>query len=73
MTEPEEMLAWINRRITSAQMWLRDHGRRAKHPRPEIEIENKEYDVARFHEVREAYLKAVARREASRAEQGRAS
>lgn len=72
MTEPEEMLAWINRRITSAQMWLRDHGRRAKHPRPEHEITIKEYDVAMFHEVRDAYLKALERRQA-RAEQGRAS
>ena len=65
MTEPEEMLAWLDRRIASAKTWLRDHGRRAKHPRPETEIENKEYDVARFEEIKVAYQKAVERRKAA--------
>lgn len=30
MTDPAEMIAWLDRRIASAQTWLADHGRRSK-------------------------------------------
>jgi hypothetical protein len=63
MTEPQEMIAWLDRRIASAETWLEDHGRSSKKPRPDHEIETKEYDIARFQEVRGAYLKALAKRE----------
>ncbi|MDW9574714.1 hypothetical protein GOB36_26700 [Sinorhizobium meliloti] len=63
MTDPAEMIAWLDRRIASAHTWLADHGRRSKKPRPEMEIETKEYDIARFEEIRGAYLKALAKRE----------
>ncbi len=63
MTEPSEMIAWLERRIASSRTWLTDHGRRSKRPRPEHEISAKEYDIARFEEVRSAYLKALKRRE----------
>ncbi|ASP63374.1 hypothetical protein [Sinorhizobium meliloti] len=63
MTDPAEMVAWLDRRIASAQTWLADHGRRSKKPRPEMEIETKEYDIARFEEIRGAYLKARAKSE----------
>lgn len=63
MTDPSEMIAWLDRRIASATTWLKDHGRGSKRPRPEHEIATKEYDIARFEEVKGAYLKALARRE----------
>jgi len=65
MTDPAEMIAWIDRRIASAETWLEDHGKHSKRPRPDIEIETKEYDIARFQEIRGAYLKALAKREAA--------
>ncbi|MBX4889800.1 hypothetical protein [Rhizobium bangladeshense] len=63
MTDPAEMIAWLDRRIASAMTWLDDHGRGSKKPRPEGEIEIKEYDIARFEEIKVAYVKALERRE----------
>jgi hypothetical protein len=63
MTDPSEMIAWLDRRIASAMTWLDDHGKGSKKPRPEHEITSKEYDIARFEEVKSAYLKALAKRE----------
>lgn len=63
MTEPSEMIAWLDRRIASAMTWLDDHGKGSKKPRPHHEIETKEYDIARFEEVKAAYVKALAKRE----------
>lgn len=65
MTEPSEMIAWLDRRIASAMTWLEDHGHSSKRPRPETEIAIKEYDIARFEEIKGAYLKALAKREAA--------
>ena len=65
MSDPEEMLAWIDRRIASAETWLEDHGKHSKRPRPDIEIETKEYDIARFKEIRGAYVKALEKRRAA--------
>lgn len=65
MTDPSEMIAWLDRRIASAMIWLGDHGRGSKHPRPENEIATKEYDIARFEEIKAAYLKALAKRDAA--------
>lgn len=65
MTDPAEMVSWLDRRISSAMTWLDDHGRDSKRPRPEHEIQAKEYDIARFEEVKAAYLKALAKREAA--------
>ena len=48
MTDPAEMIAWLDRRIASAMTWLDDHGKGSKKPRPETEIATKEYDIARF-------------------------
>jgi hypothetical protein len=59
------MIAWLDRRIASTSTWLKDHGRSSKKPRPETEIATKEYDVARFEEIRGAYLKALAKRDAA--------
>lgn len=63
MTDPQEMVEWLDRRIDAAHTWLKDHGRRSKRPRPDHEIETKEYDIARFVEIKGAYLKALAKRE----------
>lgn len=63
MTDPADMVAWIDRRIASAMTWIEDHGRSSKRPRPDHEIEAKEYDVERFEEIKGAYLKALNRRE----------
>lgn len=65
MTDPETMIAWLDRRIASASTWLEDHGRSSKRPRPEIEIEAKEFDIARFEEIKAAYLKALSKRNAA--------
>lgn len=65
MTSPEEMISWIDRRIASAMTWLDDHGKGSKKPRPDHEIETKEYDIARFEEIKAAYLKALAKRDAA--------
>ena len=62
MTDPSEMLAWLDRRIASAMTWLDDHGRGSKKPRPDGEIAAKEYDIARFQEIKVAYQKALDRR-----------
>ncbi len=63
MSDPTEMIAWLDRRIASAMTWLDDHGHGSKKPRPENEIATKEYDIARFEEIRGAYLKALDRRD----------
>jgi len=42
--------------------WLEDHGHGSEKPRPENEIATKEYDIARFEEIKAAYLKALERR-----------
>lgn len=62
MIPPDEMIDWLDRRIASANLWLEDHGREARKPRPENEIAAKEYDVARFEEIKAAYMKALERR-----------
>jgi hypothetical protein len=67
MTDPSDMILWLDRRIASAMTWLDDHGRESKKPRPEIEIETKEYDIARFEEIKVAYVKALNRKLASEA------
>lgn len=63
MTDPTEMISWLDRRIASAMTWLDDHGKGSKKPRPDHEIETKEYDIARFEEIKAAYVKALDRRE----------
>lgn len=63
MTDPADMVSWLDRRIASAMTWLEDHGRSSKRPRPDHEIEAKEYDVERFEEIKGAYLKALAKRD----------
>lgn len=65
MTDPETMINWIDSRIASAELWLIDHGRESKRPRPEHEIQIKENDIAMFTELRGAYVKAVERRKAA--------
>lgn len=65
ITDPQDMLDWLDKRIASAMTWLDDHGRHSKRPRPEHEIETKEYDIARFEEIKGAYRKALDRRNAS--------
>ncbi|MGR9386419.1 hypothetical protein [Rhizobium leguminosarum] len=62
MTDPSEMIAWLDRRIASAMTWLDDHGKGSKRPRPQHEIETKEFDIARFEEIKAAYVKALERR-----------
>ena len=62
MTDPAEMISWLDRRIASAETWLEDHGKNSKRPRPDIEIETKLYDIERFKEIRVAYVKAWERR-----------
>ena len=63
MTDPSEMIAWLDRRIASAMTWLDDHGRHSKRPRPEGEISSKEYDIRMFEEIKAAYVKAIAKKE----------
>lgn len=65
MTDPQEMLNWLDRRIASAMTWLDDHGSGSRRPRPQHEIETKEYDVSKFEEIKAAYVKALAKRDAA--------
>lgn len=65
MTEPQAMINWLDRRISSALTWLEDHGRHSKRPRPDHDIETKEEDVRMFEEIKVAYEKALAKREAA--------
>jgi hypothetical protein len=65
MTDPQEMLQWLDKRIASAMTWINDHGRTSKKPRPDQEIIDKEYDIARFEEIKAAYAKALAKRDAA--------
>lgn len=65
MTDPETMIVWIDSRIASAELWIECHGREAKRPRPEHEIQIKENDIAMFTELRGAYVKALEKRRAA--------
>ena len=65
MTDPIDMLDWLDKRIASVSTWLECHGRESKRPRPEHEIQIKETDIERFQEIRVAYQKAVDRRSAA--------
>lgn len=65
MTEPIVMIDWLDRRIRSVRMWLRDHGRSAKKPRPEQDILIKEEDLSMFEEIKRAYSRALENRRAS--------
>lgn len=62
--EPEEMIAWIDRRLASAGNWLNTFSDGPK-KRPDIEIQTKQYDIARFNEIRTAYVKAWERKKAA--------
>jgi hypothetical protein len=62
MTEPSEMIQWLDKRIASATTWLDNFGRGSKRPRPETEISSKEYDVRMFEEIKAAYVKALERK-----------
>jgi hypothetical protein len=61
MIEPEIMLAWLDKRIASATMWLSDFGS-GKKARPSHEVEDKKFDIQALREIRVAYQKAVDRR-----------
>jgi hypothetical protein len=63
MTDPSEMISWLDKRIASASTWLNDHGRTSKRPRPEYEISDKADDVSKFEEIKAAYCKALTMRE----------
>lgn len=65
MTDPAVMIAWLDRRINSVTMWLADHGRTSKKPRPEDIILIKEEDLAMFEEIKRAYSRALDNRKAS--------
>ncbi|MBX5206713.1 hypothetical protein [Rhizobium sp. NZLR11] len=62
MTDPQEMLQWLDRRIASAMTWLDDHGSTSRKPRPDHEIETKLDDVAKLEEIKGAYVKAATAR-----------
>lgn len=63
MTDPSVMLAWLDGRIASTETWLADHGPGTKKPWPQTDIEQKEINLARYSEIRAAYLRALERRE----------
>lgn len=65
MTDPTVMIAWMDGRIASAELWLIDHGRESKKPRPEHEIQIKENDIAMFAELRAAYVRALEKKRAA--------
>jgi hypothetical protein len=67
MIPAEEMLDWIDRRMWSLNTYIEDHGPCGKRPMPETVIAGKLDDIAKFTELRGAYVKAVERRKQSEA------
>ncbi|MDI6838014.1 MAG: hypothetical protein QMD99_20185 [Rhizobiaceae bacterium] len=64
MSDPSEMIAWLDGRIASTKTWLETHGPGTKRPWPQMDIEDKETNLARYEEIRVAYVKALERRNA---------
>jgi hypothetical protein len=67
MIPAEEMLDWIDRRMWSLNTYIEDHGPGSKRPMPETIIAGKLDDIAKFTELRGAYVKALNRKLASEA------
>lgn len=62
MTDPETMIAWMDRRLWSLHTFIEDHGPGTKSPRPETVLDGKREDIRMFEELRGAYVKALSRR-----------
>lgn len=73
MIDPEEMVAWMDRRLWSLHTYIEDHGPGSKSPRPDHVIEGKMDDIAKFEELKGAYLKALDRKRAAEAQAGTAA
>lgn len=65
MTDPADMVRWLDKRIASAMTWVEDRGKGSKRPWPENEINHKLEDIEKFEEIKGAYLKALAKRNES--------
>lgn len=65
MTDPALMLAWLDGRISSTRTWLETHGPGTRHPWPAHDIEAKQLNLERYEEIRAAYARALAKREAA--------
>lgn len=65
MTDPETMLSWLDGRISSTQTWLETHGPGTKRAWPASDIEDKQTNLERYEEIRAAYAKALAKKEAA--------
>lgn len=68
MIDPQEMIAWMDRRLWSLHTYLEDHGKGSKSPRPDHVLEGKMDDISKFEELRGAYVKALDRKLAAEAE-----
>ena len=65
MTKPDVMLAWLDGRISSTSMWLMTHGPGTKRPWPDHDIADKQTNLERYQEIRTAYARALAKKEAA--------
>lgn len=52
----QEKIEFISSRIWSLQTWLQDHGRSAKKPRPEHDIDQRERHLRAFEAILSDYL-----------------
>ena len=58
----KDIVEWCEKSIRQKKVWLEDHGRRSKHPRPEMEIETKEHDIAVLNAIADDYHAALKAR-----------
>lgn len=57
-----EIVEWCEKSIRQKKVWLEDHGRRARKPRPEMEIETKEHDIDVLYAILDDYKAAIEAR-----------
>jgi len=65
MTDPADMIAWMDTRLLSLHAWMADHGTSSKKPRTADIIAIKQNDIAKFEELRAAYVRALEKRNAA--------
>ncbi|MDX3926761.1 MAG: hypothetical protein QHC90_13280 [Shinella sp.] len=63
--DPEKVVAWLDRKIWSSGEWMKDHGPRAKKPRPDWDIEFHREDMVMLTYIRASFLRAVEKRNAA--------
>ena len=58
----KDIVEWCEKSIRQKKGWLADHGKRAKQPRPDMEIETKEHDIDVLYAILDDYEAAIKAR-----------